>query len=157
MLVYSPLFLFAVPGGAAAFGGLAGLTVLACWNSLGEPWTGVAIAFAMLSIVGFGAIQLGVFARTYAVVYLGEGDTRLEQGWRRFKLEHALALGCVVLLAGAGIAAGSLFDGIPDPRLGLLGLTLMAIAIQGVFGSFFLSILGLSEHAVLRRRGVESR
>jgi hypothetical protein len=157
MLVYSPLVLFAVPGGAAAFGGLAGLTVLACWNSLGEPWTGVAIALAMLSIVGFGAIQLGVFARTYAVVYLGEGDTRLEQGWRRFKLEHALALGCVVLLAGAGIAAGSLFDGIPDPRLGLLGLTLMAIAIQGVFGSFFLSILGLSEHAVLRRRGVESR
>jgi hypothetical protein len=155
MLVYSPLFLFVVPGGAAAFGGLAGVTVLACWNSLGQPWTGVAIAFAMLSIVGFGAIQLGVFARTYAVVYLGEDDARLEEGWRRFKLEHGLALGCVVLLAGAGIAAWSLFNGIPDPRLGLLGLTLMAIAIQGVFGAFFLSILGLSDHAVLRRGGVE--
>jgi hypothetical protein len=28
----------------------------------------------------------------------------------------------------------------------------MAIAFQGAFASFFLSILGLSDHAVLRRR-----
>jgi hypothetical protein len=157
MLVYSPLFLFAAPGGIAAAAGLAGLTLLASWRSLGEPWTGVAIALAMLSIVGFGAIQLGLFARTYAVVYLGEEDARLERGWGRFKLEHGLALCGALLLAGAGIAAGSLFDGIPDPRLGLLGLTLMAIAVQGVFGAFFLSILGLSEHAVLRRRRGDAR
>jgi hypothetical protein len=146
MLVHSPTFLFALPGGLATIGGLTGLVVLAVWNSLGEPWTGVAIAFAMLAIVGLGVIQLGLFARTYAVVYLGETDERLERGWRRFKLEHGLALSGVTLLAGTGIAAGSLFDGVPDPRLGLLGLTLMAI------GSFFLSILGLSEHAVLRRK-----
>jgi hypothetical protein len=156
MLVYSPLFLFVAPGGVAALGGLTGLVVLAAWRSPGEPWNGVAMAFAMLAIVGLGAIQLGVFARTYAVVYLGEADERLERGWRRFKLEHALALAAVVLLAGIGIAAGSLFDGIPDPRLGLLGLTLMAIALQGVFGAFFLSILGLSEHATLWRRGQRS-
>jgi hypothetical protein len=153
MLVYSPLFLFAVPGCLATLGGLGGLVVLAGWNGLGEPWTGVAIAFAMLSIVGLGIVQLGLFAHTYAVVYLGERDRRLEQGWRRFRLEHALAVAGVTLLLGAGIAAWSLFDGTPDPRLGLLGLTLMAIAFQGAFGAFFLSILGLSEHAILRRRG----
>jgi hypothetical protein len=157
MLVYSPLFLFLVPGGVAALGGLGAVVVLASWRGLGEPWTGVAIAFAMLSIVGVGAIQLGVFARTYAVVYLGESDDRLERGWRRFKLEHGLGVAGVVLVAGAGIAAGSLFDGVPDPRLGLLGLTLMAIAVQGAFGAFFLSILGLSEHAVIRRRHGEGR
>jgi hypothetical protein len=152
MLVYSPTFLFALPGAIATIGGLAGLVILAVWRGLGEPWTGVAIAFAMLSIVGLGVIQLGLFARTYAVVYLGEHDERLERGWDRFKLEDGLALAAVTLLAGTGIAAGSLFDGIPDPRLGLLGLTLMAIAFQGAFGAFFLSILGLSEHAILRRR-----
>jgi hypothetical protein len=152
MLVYSPTFLFAIPGGLATVGGLLGLVVLAVWTSLGEPWTGVAIAFAMLAIVGLGVIQLGLFARTYAVVYLGETDQRLETAWRRFKLEHGLALTGVTLLVGAGIAAGSLFDGVPDPRLGLLGLTLMAIALQGAFAAFFLSILGLSEHAILRRR-----
>jgi hypothetical protein len=153
MLVYSPFFLFAVPGCVATLGGLGGLVVLASWNGLGEPWTGVAIAFAMLSIVGLGVVQLGLFAHTYAVVYLGERDRRLEQGWRRFRLEHALAVAGATLLLGTGIAAWSLFDGTPDPRLGLLGLTLMAIAFQGAFGAFFLSILGLSEHAILRRRG----
>jgi len=152
MLVYSPTFLFAVPGAVATLGGMAGLVVLASWRSLGEPWTGVAIAFAMLAIVGLGVIQLGLFARTYAVVYLGEHDERLERGWRRFKLEHGLALAGVSLLVGLGLAAGSLFDGVRDPRLGLLGLTVVAIALQGAFASFFLSILGLSEHAVLRRR-----
>ena len=152
MLVYSPTFLFAVPGAAATLGGLAGLVTLAAWSGLGEPWTGVAIALAMLAIVGLGVIQLGLFARTYAVVYLGEHDARLERGWRRFRLEHGLALAGATLLVGLGIAAVSFFDGRPDPRLGLLGLTLVAIALQGTFGAFFLSILGLSEHAILRRR-----
>jgi glycosyltransferase involved in cell wall biosynthesis len=154
MLVHSPTFLFALPGGLAAIGGLTGLVVLAVWNSLGEPWTGIAIALAMLSIVGIGAIQLGLFARTYAVVYLGEHDDRLERGWRRLRREHGLALAAVTILVGAGIAAYSLFDGVHDQRLGLLGLTLAAIGCQGAFASFFLSILGLSEHALLRRRSV---
>src|SRR4029077_806862 len=105
MLVYSPLFLCVAPGGVAALGGLTGLVVLAAWRSPGEPWNGVAMAFAMLAIIGLGAIQLGVFARSSAVVYLGEADERLERGWRRFKLEHALVLAAVVLLAGIGIAA----------------------------------------------------
>jgi hypothetical protein len=47
----------------------------------------------------------------------------------------------------------SFFDGIKDPRLGILGLALVTVACQGVFGAFFLSILGLSEHAILRRAG----
>jgi glycosyltransferase involved in cell wall biosynthesis len=152
MLVHSPTFLFLLPGGAAAVGGLVGGAVLGLWDGLGEPWTGVAIAFSMLAIVGLGAIQLGLFARTYAVVYLGEHDERLERGWRRVRLEHGLALGALSVAAGAAIAGISLFDGVSDPRLGLFGLTLMAIGFQGAFAAFFLSILGLSEHAVLRRR-----
>jgi hypothetical protein len=42
-------------------------------------------------------------------------------------------------------------DGVPDPSLGLLSLTLIALGAQAIFGSFFLSILGLSEHPRLRR------
>jgi hypothetical protein len=99
-------------------------------------------------------IQLGLFARTYAVIYLGERDEALEQGWRRFRLEHGLALSGVTLTVGLTITLVSLFDGIKDPRLGILGLALVAIAAQGAFGAFFLSILGLSEHAILHRRRV---
>jgi hypothetical protein len=126
--------------------------VLAILNGLGDPWTGVSIAFAMLSLVGLGVVQLGLYARTYAVIYLGEPAPRLERMWRRFRLEDGLLLAAFTFVVGTAITAVSLFDGVKDPRLGTLGLTLMAFAFQGVFSAFFLSILGLSEHAVLRRR-----
>jgi len=154
MLVHSPTFLFLLPGGLAMAGGLAGLIPLAALRHLNEKWTGVAIALAILAIVGQGVIQLGLYARTYAVVFLGEHDPALERSWRRFRLEHGLAGGGILLAVGIALTAISFFDGVPDPRLGLLGLTLVAVAAQGVFGAFFLSILGLSEHAVLHRRSI---
>jgi hypothetical protein len=152
MLVHSPTFLFLVPGALAMGVGLVALVVLAILNGLGDPWTGVSIAFAMLSLVGLGVVQLGLYARTYAVIYLGEPAPRLERMWRRFRLEDGLLLAAFTFVVGTAITAVSLFDGVKDPRLGTLGLTLMAFAFQGVFSAFFLSILGLSEHAVLRRR-----
>jgi hypothetical protein len=154
MLLYSPAFLFVLPGGLAAAAGFVGLIVLGSMRHLSDNWTGVSVMFAMLTILGLGVIQLGLFARTYAVIYLGERDEALEQGWRRFRLEHGLALSGVTLTVGLTITLVSLFDGIKDPRLGILGLALVAVAAQGAFGAFFLSILGLSEHAILHRRRV---
>ncbi len=151
MLVHSPAFLFVLPGGAAAVSGFAGSVALAALPSLSDSWTGVSVALAMLMLLGLGVIQLGLFARTYAVVYLGEHDDRLERGWRRFRLEHGLALSAGACVAGTAITLVSFFDGVNDPRLGILGLALIAAGCQGGFASFFLSILGLSEHAVLRR------
>jgi glycosyltransferase involved in cell wall biosynthesis len=154
MLLYSPAFLFVLPGGLAAAVGFAGLIVLGSMRHLSDNWTGVSVMFAMLTILGLGVIQLGLFARTYAVIYLGERDEALERGWRRFRLEHGLAVSGVTLVLGLTITLVSLVDGIKDPRLGILGLALVAIAAQGAFGAFFLSILGLSEHAILHRRRV---
>src|SRR5439155_12264209 len=113
MLVHSPTFLFAVPGGLATGGGLVALIALASMGRLGDPWTGVSVAFAMLTIVGIGVIQLGLFARTYAVVYLGERDRRLEWGWRRLRLEHGLAVAAFGLFVGLVITSVSFFDGVP--------------------------------------------
>ena len=152
MLVYSPTVLFVLPGAAAAAAGLAALLALACLPGLSDPWTGVSVAASMLTLVGLGAIQLGLFARTYAVIYLGEPDASMERHWRTYRLEHGLLLAAVTLFVGVVITSVSFFDGVKDPRLGVLGLTVMACAVQGSFASFFLSILGLSEHAILRRR-----
>jgi hypothetical protein len=156
MLVHSPTFLFIAPGGLAAVGGLIGALVLAAMPGLDDPWTGVSVTFAMIALVGFGLIELGLFSRTYAVVYLGETDNLLERGWRRLRLEHGLALAAATLLVGLIVTLVSLLDGVKDPRLGVLGLALSAIALQAAFAAFFLSILGLSEHAILRRRTPES-
>jgi hypothetical protein len=85
------------------------------------------------------------------VIYLDEREPTLERLWHRVRLEQGLLLGAVVIVVGLTIAAISEFDSQSDPRLGLLGLTLLALGIQVIFGSFFLSVLGLSEHAVIRR------
>jgi hypothetical protein len=154
MLIHSATFLFLVPGGLAIAAGLAVLLPLALDRGLGDPsWTvPVGILASFVVVVGAQVVQLGLFARTYAAVYLGEDEPLLEALWRRFRLEHGLALGAVTLAAGAVIAAVSHVNAVPDPALGLLGLTLVALGVQGIFASFFLSILGLAEHAVLRRR-----
>ena len=134
MLVYSPAFLFVLPGGIAAVAGLVGLIVLGSMRHLSDNWTGVSVAFAMLDDSRARRIQLGLFARTYAVIYLGEHDEALERGWRRLRLEHGLALSGVTFVVGAAITLVSYFDGIKDPRLGILGLALVAMAVQGAFG-----------------------
>lgn len=154
MLVHSATFLFVLPGVLGMLGGFVVLLPLALDRELGDPsWTvPVAIVASFVVVVSASVIQLGLFARTYAALYLGEAEPMLESIWRRFRLEHGLALGAVTLVVGVVIAAISNFNGVPDTALGLLGLTLAALGVQGIFSSFFLSILGLSEHAILRRR-----
>jgi hypothetical protein len=152
MLVHSPTFLFMIPGGIATAAGLVACCVLASLPEIADRWTGVSVAFAMIAIVGVGVIQLGLFSRTYAVVYLGERDALLEQGWRRLRLEHGLALSAATLVVGLTVTLVSFFDGVKDPRLGVLGLTLTAISLQAVFASFFLSILGLRGELLPPRR-----
>ena len=157
MLVHSPTWLFLVPGASAAAVGLGLLIYLAADSSLGERATGVSMASGALTLIGAQVIALGLFARTYGVVYLGEADDRLEHAWGRLRLEHGLFASLLVLVAGLAITFTSYFDQAHDPRLGMLGLTLIALAVQVAFASFFLSILGLSEHAVLHRRSISGR
>lgn len=152
MLVHSPTFLFVVPGGIAVAVGLALLVFLSADAGLGEPATGIAMGSGVLTLIGAQIVMLGLFARTYGIVYLGESDARLEALWRRFRLEQGLLASVLVAIAGGAITLVSYFDVARDPRLGMLGLTLVALGVQGVFASFFLSILGLSEHAIVRRR-----
>jgi glycosyltransferase involved in cell wall biosynthesis len=153
MLVHSATWLFVVPGSLALVAGLGSLLPFAVDRTLGDAsWTvPVSIVAAFVVVVAAQVIQLGLFARTYAALYLGESEPLLESVWRRFRLEHGLLVAAVVMLVGLGITLGANFDSVPDPSLGLLGLTLLALGVEGIFGSFFLSILGLSEHARLKR------
>jgi hypothetical protein len=154
MLIHSATWLFLVPGGVAMAAGFAFLVPFALDRGLGDPsWavpTGIVASFVV--VLGAQVVQLGLFARTYAAIYLGEDEPLLEAVWRRFRLEHGLAAGGVTLVAGAAIALFSHFNGPPDTVLGLLGVTLVALGVQGIFASFFLSILGLPEHASIRRQ-----
>ena len=151
MLIHTATYLFVVPGAMAALAGLGVLSVFAARPSLGASrGLAIAIAAAVVSIVGTQIVQLGLFAKTYGVLYLAEREPLLERLWHRVRLEDGLLAGGVAAFVGLALAGVAEFDASPNPRLGLLGLTLFALGVQTAFGSFFLSVLGLGEKAIIR-------
>jgi glycosyltransferase involved in cell wall biosynthesis len=153
MLVHSPTFLFLIPGGLLFAIGFVGALALSGGpiDLFGRTWELHAMIFAAIAtLVGAQIVQLGVFARTYAVLFLSEHDPMLEGLWRRFRLEHGLAVGAALFLAGLvllgyvvvrWIALG--FENLHEEHLSVLGMTLVGLGAQTIFASFFLSILGL--------------
>jgi hypothetical protein len=152
LLVHSPTYLFLVPGAfMALLGAVVLLAVLAQVNVLGRSWDiHTMVAGAMLLIVGSQVLALGFAARAYGVYVLGEKDPWFEWMRARFRLEHGLLAGGLVLLCGlvvsgviVGIWADRGFGALSEARLAVFAATLIIIGIQIFFSSFLLSILGL--------------
>ena len=106
------------------------------------------LGFVALTLIGAQVIQLGVFARTYARVRIGEHDPLLDRLGGRLKLEHGLLFGgALVLLAFAGlVAVGAEWAFAGFGTLGrvyetALLATGLGLGIQIVFASFFLALL----------------
>jgi hypothetical protein len=153
LLVHSPTWLFLIPGFVlVALGTLMGLIVVTRLDFLGRTWDLHAlIAASLIAIVGTQVLQIGMFGRAYAAYYLGEHDPTFDRMRDRLRLEHGLIAGGVVLTAGlvmciviavAWLSRG--FGELSEQKLAIVGMTLVVIGIQIVFGSFFLSVLGLS-------------
>ena len=152
MLVYSPNFLFVIPGVAMALIGLLiDIAVLTKTTIFGRAfYIHAEIAGSLLVIVGIEIVALGLIARTYGLYFMGLRDPFLEKMRARFKLEHGLLVGGTLILAGliGGIVivadwlakgAGSLGQG----EVALLAATVVIAGVQIFFMSFLLSILGL--------------
>jgi glycosyltransferase involved in cell wall biosynthesis len=156
LLVHSPTHLFMLPGSILfALGTIISLTVLAQINLLGRAWDLHAmVAGSLLLIVGTQVISLGLCAHAYGTYFMNERDAWFDRMRARFRLEHGLALGGGVLLAGLVLAATIViqwiergFGALSEERLAILAAALIIIGLQIFFSSFLLSILGL------RRRG----
>jgi len=153
MLVHSATFLFLIPGAVLLALGLAVLIALSAGpvHAFGVTWhIHAMIVASMATLIGAQIVQLGLFARTYAILYLGDRDRVLEWLWTRFRLEHGLVLGALVALAGIGVMAAIFaqwasdgFGALSRVYLALFSLTLVGLGVQTVFSSFFLSVLGL--------------
>jgi glycosyltransferase involved in cell wall biosynthesis len=152
LLVHSPTWLFLVPGlTLVGLGLVMGLVVLTGVNFLGREWDmHTLIGSSLLVIVGSQVLQFAVFGRAYAAYYLDEHDRLFDRLRARFRLEHGLIAGGIVLLAGmvvcaviAGIWIDRGFGELREQKLAVAGLTLVVLGIQIVFGAFFLSLLGL--------------
>ena len=152
MLVYSPNFLFVVPGAVMILLGLLiDVLVLSKTTILGRQfYIHAEIGGSLLVIVGIEVMALGLVARTYGVYFMGVRDPFLERMRNRFKLEHGLLVGGALFvgsLVGGIVAvvdwlaggAGSLGQG----EVALLAATGVVAGVQIFFTSFLLSILGL--------------
>lgn len=151
MLLYSPSWLYFVPGFSLLLLGIAGMLILATGpvDVFGRTWQiHTMLAFVALTLMGAQVIQLGVFARTYALMNYGEHDSLLERLRRRIHLEHGLLFGLALVLAGAGVLAtvfarwaGANFGPLGDEYPTALGVTLVGLGVQTIFGSFFIGLL----------------
>ena len=152
MLVYSPNFLFVIPGAVMVLLGLViDILVLSKTTLLGRQfYIHAEIAGSLLIIVGIQVIALGLIARTYGLYFMGLRDPFLERLRNRFGLEHGLLVGGAIIVAGliGGVVividwlangAGTLGQG----EVALLAATGVVAGVQIFFTSFLVSILGL--------------
>jgi hypothetical protein len=157
LLLYSPRYLFLLPGVILVLVGLVGGGVL-----MVGPVTIGGVRFdvntmlycAAATILGSQLILFWTFAEIFA---MGEGlrpaDPKLVRAFDYITLELGLAIAGAMFLAGlaGGIAAvadwGSRGFGDLEAsrtlRLVIPSVTLMVLGAQGVMSSFFLSVLGL--------------
>jgi hypothetical protein len=151
MLLYSPSWLYFVPGAILLFFGLAGALALATGpvTIFGRPWQ-IHTLFACIAalLLGTQIVELGVFARAFAVTHLGERDALFDRAKGRVRLEHGLALGGVLLLMGIVVEAVIFvgwalngFGALSHEYATALGFTLIAVGTQIALGSFFVGLL----------------
>ena len=158
MLIYSPRWLFLAPGLLLSALGIifaAALSVNDIKISGVQLNVGTLMMAGMAVVVGFQLVTFAFFTRVFAVAEgLLPEDPRLTRVFKIFTLEKGIAAGLVVFLAGTILFLRALwlwkqahFGLLPSTEENLRRLipaaTLMILGIQGIFSSFFMSVLGL--------------
>lgn len=158
LLLYSPRWLFLYPGIALLlFGLLLGAWLVPQPRRIGEITFDINTLFyaALMVILGFQSIIFAVFTKVFAI---SEGllaeDPQLSRIMKFINLESGLLIGLILALLGFGssLAAVRIWEsasfGNLNPssflRLVIPSGTMLAIGLQIILSSFFLSILGLS-------------
>jgi glycosyltransferase involved in cell wall biosynthesis len=156
-LMYSPRWLFLIPGAILVQLGLLGYALVLLGVELGGvTLEGHTLVFASLAILcGYQAILFAILTTTFAV---NEGLYPETRGYRTFykvmNLERGLIVALLAILAGVVLLVLTVNRwrltgfGNLDYRYTLRwvvpGATLTALGVQTMLSSFFVSILGLS-------------
>jgi len=156
LLMYSPRWLFLVPGILLIALGVLGYAIaLPGMEIRGVRFDVHTLLFASLSaICGYQAILFAVMTKMFAI---REGllpeDPRLTRLYRHVDLEKGLLLGAAGLIAGVSFLAVAVaqwyardfgaLDYARTMRVAIPGVTLTTLGVQTVLSSFFLSILGM--------------
>jgi glycosyltransferase involved in cell wall biosynthesis len=156
LLIFSPRWLFLIPGAVAFFIGLIGTLFLAF-----EPivFGGVGLGLssqvylAALTVVGYQAVLFAILTKIYAQhegfnIPRSRNFDRLE---RRISLESGALVGLALFLVGLGIAIGHFISwastgfGELDPsstvRTAVVAALFMMLGAQTIMGGLFLGVL----------------
>jgi hypothetical protein len=158
MLLYSPTWLFLLPGVLLLLIGTAFGARLQMGSWKVGPFgfdTNTMLVCSMCQVVGLQIFFFGIFTRVFAISegLLPKTASPLDRIYKWFTLERGVLLGLVIFLVGLAklIMAvlywkGSNFGVIPyseSLRMVIPAVTFMMIGVQIIFSSFFLSILDL--------------
>ena len=157
LMMYSPRWLFLYPGlTLMVFGTLLALWLLPGPRRIGSVTIDIhTLLYAIMAIlIGSQAVSFSVFTKLFAISErLLPEDPRLNWLFRYFKLETGLAVGGLLMVAGASFGLYSLFVwhihhfGPLDPshvvRLVASTIVLFTLGIRTCLSSFFVSILGI--------------
>jgi glycosyltransferase involved in cell wall biosynthesis len=155
MLLYSPMFLFFVPGIALFVFGVLLMLWLYFWT---PEFFGIKLfyhpmfLFSLLIIVGYQLIIFTAFAKTYAITHLEEKSENFEKLFKYITIERASVVGIFLFTSGVAICltilikwVNSNFGGLNEIKNSIVALTLLMVGVQTIFSSFMLSILGIKE------------
>lgn len=152
MLMFSPTYLFLVPGTVLLLIGAALTIMLAAGprTFLGRSWDYHPLLFgAAAMILGYNLVLFDVAAKSYS---MAAGFARREQ-WlaplqRMFTLERGLVLGALLLILGIVIEVQIVYGWVESGygrlmavREIVIGMALMTMGIQTVFASFLVSLM----------------
>jgi len=157
MLLFSPRWLFLVPGLLLSVLGIAVSAALSCKTfHLGAVVfnVGTLAVACMTVIIGFQLVAFAFYTKVFAIAEgLLPDDPKLTRVFKVFTLEKGILLGLAILLAGIILLVHALWIwrrtdyGLLPPEDNLRRLipavTLIVLGIQSVFSSFFMSVLGL--------------
>lgn len=153
LLIYSPRWLFLIPGILMILAGVS----IAVWLLPGSKYSldiHTMLYGSLFAIMGFQAVSFALLTKTFAVQErLMPENSRLKRLLRYFTLERGLFVGIIMILAGF---VGSIYAllllkggtfrelGIPiTMRIVIPSITLLALGFQIIFTSFFYHILRL--------------
>jgi hypothetical protein len=157
MLMYSPRWLFLIPGALLLLlGTVFGSILLAGPLPVGSVVfdTNTLVVCSMSILLGFSLVSFAVFAKIFAVTEgLLPPDSRLDRLFHYITLEVGVLIGLFVAVAGLALLVGAVVYwgqrdfGRLSPsqslRLVVPAATLITLGAQIVFASFLLSLLGL--------------
>jgi glycosyltransferase involved in cell wall biosynthesis len=156
LLMYSPRWLFLVPGAILIVLGLIGYALALPGVRMGHVvFDAHTLLFASLAILcGYQALLFSIFAKTFAMnAGLMPEDPAMIRFYKLINLERGIAIGLIAVVVGLALLIW-VFNGWRLEGYGPLeyartmravipGATLTALGVQTILSGFFVSLLGM--------------